>query len=180
MPCKDIEEGRAYARKYYWNHRECRIKYKRENREHGNEIQRKWYYSNSDRIGEYRNSLEYKTNRNLQRKRQRRIDINYKILGNLRGRLHDAITRGIKSAGTLELLGCSVNFLRKYLENKFKEGMDWNNYGLYGWHIDHIIPCSGFDLTQSKEQRECFHYSNLQPLWARENLMKGKQEEELK
>jgi hypothetical protein len=51
--------------------------------------------------------------------------------------------------------------------------MNWSNYGLHGWHIDHIRPCASFDLSKSEEQRKCFHYTNLQPLWAKENLSKG-------
>jgi len=51
--------------------------------------------------------------------------------------------------------------------------MNWNNYGYYGWHIDHIKPCSSFDLSKDLEQRKCFHYTNLQPLLAKDNLEKG-------
>jgi hypothetical protein len=60
-----------------------------------------------------------------------------------------------------------------HLEAQFRDGMSWDNYGRYGWHIDHIIPCSSFDLTDTDQQRKCFHYTNLQPLWAHENLSKG-------
>ena len=52
--------------------------------------------------------------------------------------------------------------------------MNWNNQGHKGWHIDHIKPCSSFNLTDSKQQEQCFHYTNLQPLWAKKNLSKGK------
>jgi hypothetical protein len=47
--------------------------------------------------------------------------------------------------------------------------MNWDNYGFYGWHIDHIRPCASFDLSKPSEQRKCFNYTNLQPLWATEN-----------
>ena len=103
---------------------------------------------------------------------RRKTDIKYKILCNLRRRLNHTITKGFKSAKTLELLGCSVNFLKKYLESRFKEGMNWNNYGMFGWHIDHIMPCNSFDLTRPEEQIKCFNYTNLQPLWAKENSVK--------
>lgn len=69
-----------------------------------------------------------------------------------------------------ELLGCSYSEFLKYLESKFKEGMSWNNYGK--WHIDHIIPISIFNLTKKDQQEICFHYTNLQPLWAKENYAK--------
>jgi hypothetical protein len=51
--------------------------------------------------------------------------------------------------------------------------MSWGNYGLHGWHVDHIIPCASFDLTDPEQQRQCFHYTNLQPLWAEDNLRKS-------
>ena len=73
----------------------------------------------------------------------------------------------------MELLGVSMNEVRAYLELQFKSGMTWENYGYKGWHIDHIIPCASFDLTDPEQQRRCFHYTNLQPLWWHENLAKG-------
>ena len=73
----------------------------------------------------------------------------------------------------IKMLGCSFEFLRNYIESKFLEGMTWENHGYYGWHIDHIIPCSSFDLSIKENQFKCFHYTNLQPLWAFENLSKG-------
>ena len=60
-----------------------------------------------------------------------------------------------------------------HLEAQFKPGMTWDNYGLKGWHVDHIRPCASFDLRDPEQQRRCFHYTNLQPLWAEENLKKG-------
>jgi hypothetical protein len=71
------------------------------------------------------------------------------------------------------LLGCTPDELMNYLEDRFVGGMTWENYGLKGWHIDHIRPCSSFDLTKEDQQRECFHFTNLQPLWAKDNLRKS-------
>ena len=51
--------------------------------------------------------------------------------------------------------------------------MSWDNYGLHGWHVDHIKPCASFDLSKPIEQRKCFNFNNLQPLWAIDNLRKG-------
>ena len=70
------------------------------------------------------------------------------------------------------LIGCEVDYLMYYIQSKFTKGMNWNNYGK--WHIDHIKPCCSFDLSKASEQRKCFHYTNLQPLWAKDNLSKGK------
>ena len=71
-----------------------------------------------------------------------------------------------------ELVGCSIHFLKEYLSKQFKPGMNWDNVGK--WHVDHIIPVAKFDLKDPEQQKICFHYTNLQPLWATENLKKGK------
>lgn len=91
----------------------------------------------------------------------------------LKERMRVALNGIVKSARTEELLGCSIDDLRFHLASQFREGMDWSNYGQFGWHIDHIKPCSSFDLSDTAQQRECFHYTNLQPLWWFENLAKG-------
>jgi len=78
-----------------------------------------------------------------------------------------------KTDKTLQLLGCSIKELKLHLEKQFKPGMSWNTHRLFGWHIDHIKPCSLFDLTKKEEQQKCFHYTNLQPLWWYENLQKS-------
>jgi hypothetical protein len=74
---------------------------------------------------------------------------------------------------TFDLLGCNISEAKEHLEKQFKEGMIWENHGTHGWHIDHIIPCASFDLTYPEQQKKCFHYTNLQPLWAKENMSKG-------
>jgi hypothetical protein len=72
---------------------------------------------------------------------------------------------------TEKMIGCKVEELATHLEYKFKRGMNWDNHGK--WHIDHIIPCASFDLTDEKQMMQCFHYTNLQPLWAEDNLSKS-------
>lgn len=80
---------------------------------------------------------------------------------------------GFKSNKTIRLLGCSMIELSRHLESQFKSGMNWENYTFRGWHIDHIQPICSFNLTKEEEQKKCFHYTNLQPLWWYENLSKG-------
>ena len=80
---------------------------------------------------------------------------------------------GIKASRTHDMIGCTVADLMKHLERKFADGMAWDNYGRNGWHVDHIRPCASFDLADPEQQRQCFHYSNLQPLWAADNIRKG-------
>lgn len=97
----------------------------------------------------------------------------YKIKRNLRSRLWFFTTRvGVRRSKTTQsLVGCSQDALRLHLESKFMDGMSWDNYGK--WEIDHIKPCTAFDLTNPEEQSKCFHYSNLQPLWKADNIRKG-------
>ena len=90
---------------------------------------------------------------------------------NLRARISKAIHGFSKSESTSVLLGCDSDTLRQHLESQFKPGMSWGSYG--DWHVDHIRPCARFDLSKPEEQRACFHYTNLQPLWAKENIAKG-------
>lgn len=77
-----------------------------------------------------------------------------------------------KLGKTAALLGCTFDEARRHLQSKFKDGMSWDNYGYRGWHIDHIRPCDSFDLSRAEEQMKCFHYTNLQPLWWRDNIKK--------
>jgi hypothetical protein len=102
-----------------------------------------------------------------------RTDPTFKLMHNLRRRVQRALKGTCKSARTLGLLGCTVEEFRAHLESQFKPGMTWENQGYCGWHVDHIRPCASFDLTDPEQQRICFHYTNLQPLWAEENMRKG-------
>jgi hypothetical protein len=78
-----------------------------------------------------------------------------------------------KDRKSIELVGCTIQELCDHLEKQFTDGMSWSNRGVKGWHIDHKRPCSSFDLTDQKQLLECFHYTNLQPLWAVDNLKKS-------
>lgn len=82
-------------------------------------------------------------------------------------------TGASKCSTTEELIGCSIEHLKLHLQSQFKPGMNWNNHGTKGWHIDHILPCARFNLNNPVEQKKCFHYTNLQPLWAKDNMAKG-------
>ena len=96
-----------------------------------------------------------------------------KLAHNQRKRVIGALKGIAKSNNALEMIGCSAIELKDYIESKFQDGMSWKNYGLDGWHVDHIRPCASFDLSDPSQQEECFHYTNLQPLWAKDNLSKG-------
>ena len=106
---------------------------------------------------------------------KKRADIQYRLRQNVRKRLRAIL---ISSIRTTELIGCSLKELKNILEYKFQPGMTWNNYGVGGWEIDHIIPLKSFDLTNPEELKKACHYSNLQPLWASDNRKKSANKEE--
>lgn len=106
-------------------------------------------------------------------KKRRKEDEAFRILLSLRARVQNSLKGKDKSISTKELVGCSMDDLKKYLESQFKVGMSWDNYGT-DWHIDHIVPCAYFDLTNENHQRVCFNWRNLQPLWKKDNLSKNR------
>jgi hypothetical protein len=109
--------------------------------------------------------------RTYKRKRYKH-DINYKIICLSRSRIINALKKNQKSIRTVELVSCPIAYLKAYIEKQFKTGMSWKNWSINGWHLDHKIPCSKFDLSKISEQKKCFHYSNLQPLWAKKRRQK--------
>lgn len=136
------------------------------NRDHVRRIFRDWAKKNADHILHYRRERQHK---------RRQTDVEFRILGNLRTRINRALETDSKAASTKELIGCTIAELKVYLATLFQPGMDWSNHGKGDgkWHIDHIRPCASFDLTDPEQQRQCFHFTNMQPLWEHDNLRKG-------
>jgi hypothetical protein len=151
--------------------------YQKENKEQISNRKQQYRAKNKEKIKEYdknrykENKEQIKEYKKKYLKERRNKDIGFRILCNCRKRLYRAVKGINKSAPTRELIGCSVEKLLEHLESQFQEGMTWDNYG--EWHIDHIKPCALFDFTKEEDQRECFHYTNLQPLWAEDNLRKS-------
>jgi hypothetical protein len=100
-------------------------------------------------------------------------DLQYKLRVRLRHRLYVAIRNKTKTGSAVRDLGCSIEFLKNYLEKKFQPGMSWENWELHGWHIDHIKPLSSFDSTDRTQLLDAVNYKNLQPLWSKANWKKG-------
>ena len=107
--------------------------------------------------------------REYHHKRQK-SDINYRVKRSIRARLYTALKENYKQDSSISYLGCDLVFFKEYISNMFTEGMSWDNYGK--WHIDHIKPLALFDLSIEEEIKKASHYTNLQPLWAKENLLK--------
>ena len=166
--------NKEYQKEYYLKNKEAvnlRGKiYYRKNIKKIQKAHKRWYENNKER--------KIETARRYERKKYSE-DINYKIAFNLRRRLNAALSGKDKGISAVRDLGISIKELKIYFAERFYshsltgEKMTWNNYGLYGWHIDHIVPCTAFDLTNVEQQKKCFHYTNLQPLWKFDNLSKG-------
>ena len=162
------EAQRRYRRKYYLRNsnpsRRNRPKAinDAERKRRISEISKKWAKSNPDKLRDYE-------------RKYRKLNTQFRLRKMLRNRLSSALRsqRSYKCNSTIGLLGCSINDFKMYLESKFEVGMSWNNYGT-GWHIDHVIPCAIFDLSKPQHQKRCFHFSNMQPMWASENQKKHK------
>lgn len=152
---------RRYRKDHPEMKRKADKKYYAKNKESIRARQREWEKENADRLREH--------NR-LRGIKYRKENPSVRVAQSIRARINGVLNGRIKSGSTFDLLGCDRNGLANHLEVQFKNEMSWDNYG--EWHIDHIKPCASFDLTNPKEQSECFHYSNLQPLWALENLRK--------
>ena len=139
----------------------------------------KWYFENKEKKFAYdkkrreENPQRMRDNRNKWKKKQWTIKSEYMIKEILSKRVRNALNAVYvkKVARTKNLVGCEISFLRQYIANKFKKGMSWDNYG--EWEIDHIRPCSSYNLKDPEHQLECFNYSNLQPLWKKENRKKS-------
>jgi predicted nucleic acid-binding Zn-ribbon protein len=99
----------------------------------------------------------------------------YRLAFNMRVLVRSAVKRGqtVKRGHTSKLIGCTSPQLVEHLQNNFEDGMNWDNYRIDGWHVDHIRPCASFDLTDEEQQIVCFNWRNLRPMWAAENISKS-------
>jgi hypothetical protein len=154
------EETKIRNKKYYENNKNTILKRSKD------------YYSFNKEYDKVYNKIN-KKKRNDYKSSYRKNNIQYKLSSNLRSRLKSAIKCNYKSGSAVKDLGCSIDELKTYLESKFSPGMTWDNWSLDGWHIDHIKPLASFDLTDRKQLLEACHYTNLQPLWASDNLTKS-------
>jgi hypothetical protein len=149
MAYKDPEAERQNKKRYYEAHRE-----------EARRNMKRWRAAHREDLAAYF-------------RRYRKESVQYRIGCNLRGRLNIALGRGYKAGSAVRDLGCTVAELKRYLESRFQLGMSWSNYGPKGWHIDHVRPLKGFDLTDRTQFLQACHYTNLQPLWWDDNLKKG-------
>jgi hypothetical protein len=173
----------AKCHDYYWANRDKVLSQMKEFRDsHKEEIKRRRTKQRTDNHESVLEKRREYSERNRARinawasqycAKRKQVDIPYRILHNTRTRIAIASRGSRKSDRTIKLIGCTASELKKHLESQFTKGMTWKNYGRKGWHVDHICPCALFDLSDPEQQKICFHYTNLQPLWASDNSKKG-------
>lgn len=170
---KNRDKCLADTRQYYSENKEKHLttvrSYQKKNKSKCIANAKKWYSNNKEKA---HTCERIRFENNLQ----------YKLVKTQRSRVSTALKsqKAIKNQTTLTLLGCTLNELKKHLESLWLPGMSWENYSHKGWHVDHIKPCNTFDLTDPVQQKECFHYSNLRPLWAVDNLSRPKDGSDIK
>lgn len=180
--------------------KDCRREYRIQNNVHIQEKNKKYYADKKDDIlsknkiyreqhkieigeqrKEYRNreenkvrikqkNKEYLPIRKMKIKEQRKTDLNFKLGEILRSKIHKMLKN--QKTSYAKYIGCDVEWLKKWLEFRFNENMNWENLGSY-WQIDHILPIHGFDFAKETDIRVCFHWTNLQPLTGTENREKS-------
>ena len=173
------------CKRYYEKNKEKMLNYSRsyyhKNKKSIAEKSKLFYIENKVKLYEYHkkyikaNPDKIRIHKSKYKKKRLKNSIQFKIQERLRKRVYSAIKnlKLNKLYSITKAVGCNSEDLKKHLESKFLPGMSWDNYGLHGWHIDHIKPLSLFDLTDETQFYEACNYTNLQPLWAKDNLKKG-------
>lgn len=186
MGYKDKEKQREANKKYYADNkekeRERHMAYRRNNPDKVKETKRKCRKKNKEKVDayikEYRKKNKDKIRKRWQAYRKKRMasDPSYRLAHASAVRVRSALQRQSisKSRCTIDLIGCSWLELKTHIEKQFCQGMSWENWGQGEgmWELDHIKPCAIFDLTDPIQLKECFHWSNQQPLWWEDNNAK--------
>jgi len=172
-----------YAKEYQLKNKDKINKREREsylrNKDKRNKQQKEYNIKNRDKILEYQKEYYYKNRekileKNIEYNRTRyKTDPKYRLNMNISGRVRNSLKGNKNGRHWEDLVGYTLNDLKKHIEKQFTDGMNWANYG--EWHIDHIIPLSAFNFTKPKHIgfRKAWTLENLQPLWAEENLSKN-------
>lgn len=180
-PIKNRNKVKNWRMANQERYKKYHIQWYMDNKSTQKEKAHKWYISNQKvvktKIKQYRteNINKIRSYQNKYQKRRYNSDIQHNITCKLRSRVRAAIKRQYteKAFKSTELLGCSFQEFKIYFKSKFTKGMTWKRFMNGEIHIDHIRPCINFNLIDLEQQKECFNYKNLQPLWAFDNNSKG-------
>jgi hypothetical protein len=151
------EESKQIRKRHYQKHRDAILKSRAQEK-------RDYYHNNKAKCLE---------SQKIYVKKKRKEDPVFRLLLLARGRIKSSLKGHRKSARTEQLVGCSAEELKSYFFSLFTPDMTMEHFMRGEIHVDHIRPCSSFDLSDPEQQKQCFHYTNLQPLWAHDNLRKS-------
>lgn len=158
---------RERCKKYKQNNKdkikEYNKNYKQDHKEETKEYNKKYNVENREQIQQRQTE---------QHRERRKNDPSYKLILTARSRMYKLIKGIFKGGSVTETIGCDGDFLKKWLSSQFTEDMTLENHGEV-WHIDHVIPCALFDLSTTENQKQCFHWTNLQPKHKDKNLEKN-------
>jgi hypothetical protein len=161
------ENNKDHAKEYYKNNKkkisDYNLKYNKDNKEKKSDYNLKYYKDNKEKKSDY--NLKYS-------KKKYHEDEIYRTKNILRSRIYLALKGKLKSAKTLELLGCQIDMFLNWLEYNFTSDMNWKNRGSY-WEIDHVRACATFNLQDPEQQKICFNWRNQSPLRKDKNRSKG-------
>lgn len=174
---KETQSYRTECKKCF---RSLRKKYRNENSDTVQKSKKTYYYNNQEVCCErsrkwYNDNKLYKNEKHaVYIKTKRQTDISFKMYSNIQNRIYGALKSRstTKETTTLDIIGCSIGFYKNWLEYQFDNYMNWDNHGVY-WHIDHVKPCSSFDLTNQDDIKKCFNWSNVRPIEKTINLKKN-------
>lgn len=166
------------TKKYHRDNKERSKAYRESHKEKTLNTGRAWAIKNKEKLQRYRARyyVENKAKLEANKRYKYNNDIPLRAIHNLSQRMRKACVaqNTISAIHTEKELGCTKEYFTTHIESLFVEGMSWDNYGYYGWHIDHIKGCSTFDLRDPKQRAACFNYRNTRPLWAQDNFKRNK------
>ena len=169
-PEKIWKRNAEYNRKNAEKLRKRNAEYNRKNAEKLRKQKAEYHRKNAEKIRKQKAEYRLKNAEKLRKqKAEHRKKPEVKIVQSQRVRLKRIVKS--TSVSRHEMIGCTPLQLRQHIESQFVKGMTWENQGR--WHIDHIMPCSAFDLTNPEQVKVCFNWQNLRPIWAKKNLSKG-------
>lgn len=161
------DKVKSYRKKYWAENKEklgeVGRQYKKKNRKEMRASHKKWCDNNIEKVRQYRRDDYHKNKDNPE----------WRLIHYLRSRINKALKKP-RSVSIIKSIGCSPAELVEYLQERFQEGMTWDNHSVHGWHVDHIKPLALFDLSNPDELKKANHYTNLQPMWGSENCSKRK------
>ena len=175
-PRSEFKYGKSSC---YSCQKQMACEWKAKNKEYTQEYTRRWREQHKEDIKQYNANYALQHKEAIQRRSTRyhneraKVDFNFKMAKTLRTSLRYLVKNGnmAKGRSALELLGCSLPFLKEWFAYNFSEDMSFDNHGKV-WHIDHTVPVSKFNLSDEREAQLCFHWSNLKPMYAADNMSK--------